>query len=143
MDINHTEEIIFPVNHKILNHNYSDNERFSNIIVSSYSIEEVLSEKLRSLIQRKYTSPRDCYDIWYLKNNYLDLDWGKIKNAFLKKATNKDIVFESVEQLLNTRKEYILKRHWNNQLGNQISEDRLPKCELVVQELKQFFESLF
>jgi len=39
-----------------------------------YKIEEVLSEKIRALIQRSHTSPRDYYDSWYLSNNFPDLD---------------------------------------------------------------------
>jgi len=85
LDINHTEEIIFPVKQLSINHRFSDKSNFTNAIVNSYAIEEVLSEKLRSLIQRKYTSPRDCYDIWYLKNNYENLNWTEIKKSLFQK----------------------------------------------------------
>ena len=143
LDINHTEEIIFPVNKLPLKHNYSDKANFTSAIVNSYAIEEVLSEKLRSLIQRKYTSPRDCYDIWYLKNNYGHLDWNEIKKGFFKKMESKDIIFEGVEQLLNSTKENKLKRHWESQLSNQFSKDKLPDYNTVIPELKQFLTELF
>lgn len=143
LDINHTEEIIFPANLLPIQHNYSDNEKFNNTIVRSYSIEEVLSEKLRALIQRKYTSPRDCYDIWYLKNNYDNLDWEVIRKGFLRKMHSKDIVFDGAEQLLNSNKERILKHHWKNQLQNQFQKDKLPDYNIVIQELKQFLIELF
>lgn len=42
-------------------HPYSDTLVTSEI--PCYSITEVLSEKLRALIQRSYTAPRDYYDI--------------------------------------------------------------------------------
>ena len=143
LDINHTEEIIFPVKQMSVNHNFSDSVKFSNAIVKSYSIEEVLSEKLRSLIQRKYTSPRDCYDIWYLKNNYYPLDMIKIKTAFIKKSKAKNIDFIGIEQLLNPRKEKILKRHWETQLLNQFPKGKLPDFDSVIFELKDFFTDLF
>jgi len=143
LDINHTEEIIFPVNKLVINHNFSDRSNFENAIVAAYSVEEVLSEKLRSLIQRKYTSPRDCYDIWYLKNNFENLDWEKIKEAFLRKSRSKNIVFENTEQLLSTKKEKILEHHWINQLQNQFSRDKLPDYHTVIPELKLFFNELF
>jgi len=143
LDINHTEEIIFPVNELPIHHNYSDAVKFYNIFVKVYSIEEVLSEKLRALIQRKYTSPRDCYDIWYLKNNYDNLDWELIKNGFLRKMQTKNIAFEGVEQLLNSKKERILKHHWNNQLQNQFQMGQLPDYNIVIGELKPFFNKLF
>ncbi len=143
LDINHTEEIIFPVKQMSINHNFSDKVKFNNAIVKSYSIEEVLTEKLRSLIQRKYTSPRDCYDIWYLKNNYKNLNWEEIKKAFFIKLENKHIVFEGVGQLLNLQKEKVLKQHWNTQLTNQFPVNQLPDYELVISELKQFLTTLF
>jgi len=56
---------------------------------------------------------------------------------------SKNIVFEGVEQLLNTKKEKILKHHWENQLANQFSKERLPDYNIVISELKQFLTSLF
>lgn len=143
LDINHTEEIVFPVNQLLINHGFSDKMKFNNAIVRAYSIEEVLSEKLRSLIQRKYTSPRDCYDIWFLKNNVKHLNWTKIIKAFFKKMKNKNILFEGTEQLMNTRKEKILKRHWDTQLANQFAKDKLPDYNIVIPELKQFLIDFF
>ncbi|MBN2777286.1 MAG: nucleotidyl transferase AbiEii/AbiGii toxin family protein [Bacteroidales bacterium] len=143
LDINHTEEILFPLNKRQINHNYSDKDKFAHILVNCYSIEEILSEKLRALIQRKYTSPRDCYDIWFLKNHYQELDWHEIKNAFIKKATNKKIVFEGVNQLINPQKEKILHQHWETQLKKQFPVNTLPEYNQVIKELKEFFIFLF
>ena len=143
LDINHTEEIIFPIQNKCIMHNFSDREKFDTAKVRCYSIEEVLSEKLRSLIQRKYISPRDCYDIWFLKNNCPNLNWQEIKEAFLEKADAKNIRFGNAEQLLDSRKEKILKQHWDTQLVNQFPSGKLPEYLKVFTELKQFFANLF
>lgn len=143
LDINHTEEIIFQPELRSVYHNYSDKAVFENLKVNTYSFEEVLSEKLRSLIQRKYTSPRDCYDIWYLKNNVPELNWQKIKNGFFRKAASKKIEFTSVQQLINPKKEKILKAHWNTQLANQFPKNKLPDYEIVVPELSAFLNELF
>ena len=143
LDINHTEEIIFPIKELPVNHNYSDKFKFVNTFVKAYSIEEVLSEKLRALIQRKYTSPRDCYDIWFLKNNYDNVNWEVVKNGFYRKMQNKNLTFSSVDQLLNPTKEKILKRHWENQLQNQFKKGELPEFKNVIQELKLFLSELF
>lgn len=143
LDINHTEEIIYPTVQKPINHNFSDNDKFESAVVNCYSLEEVLSEKMRSLIQRKYTSPRDCYDIWYLKNNCSDLNWKDIKAAFFRKLESKNIIFESATQLMNPRKENILKRHWNTQLANQFPTNQLPDYNIVISELKLFLNELF
>ncbi len=143
LDVNHTEEIIFDVNELPINHNYSDRNRFDNLKIRAYSLEEILSEKLRSLIQRKYTSPRDCFDIWFLNKNYPELNWRIIKNAFFKKMQNKNLRFYNVNQLINDEKEKVLKKHWETQLANQFPKDKIPDYNLVINELKQHLFSIF
>ena len=143
LDINHTEEIIFPVNYRPINHSYTDAFKFKDTQVPCYAIEEVISEKFRSLIQRKYTSPRDCYDIWCLKNSQSNLDWNKIKVAFIKKARDKNIEFTGVEQLLNLQKEKILKQHWKTQLENQFPKNKVPDYSIIINELKHFLTDSF
>lgn len=143
LDINHTEEIIFPALSKKVSHNYSDKYKFENYSVRVYSIEEILSEKLRSLVQRKYTSPRDCYDIWFLKNNRNNLDWIEIQKGFFRKMENKNIKFEGIEQLINPRKVRILKTHWNTQLANQFPKNKIPDFNIVLPELHNFLNNLF
>jgi len=143
LDINHTENIFFTVNKCTLIHNFSDKIIFNDVIVPCYSIEEILSEKLRALLQRKYTSPRDCYDIWYLNANIDKLDWDIIKQVFIKKCEFKDIVFKGIEQLINPKKERILKQHWQSQLMNQFPANQLPDFEIVISDLKQLFANVF
>lgn len=143
LDINHTEEIISPIQKRKIFHSYSDKEAFNSCTINTYAIEEVLAEKLRSLIQRKYTSPRDCYDIWYLKNNIQNLDWDLIKDGFFKKMANKAIEFEGVEQLINLKKERILKAHWQNQLSKQFPKNKIPVFDIVLPELSCFLTQLF
>lgn len=56
----------FEPNLKTAYHDYSD--QLTSLIneISCYDNREVLSEKLRAMIQRSHTAPRDYYDIWYL-----------------------------------------------------------------------------
>ena len=61
----------------------------------------MLAEKLRALIQRSYTAPRDFYDIWYLSNIQDSIDWSEIKSAFHEKMKFKNIEFEGIHQMLN------------------------------------------
>lgn len=143
LDINHTEEIIFPIHKKGIFHNYSDNKNFADFKVGTYAIEEVLSEKLRSLVQRKYTSPRDFYDIWYLKKNIANLNWDIIKDGFFQKMSAKNIEFEGAEQLINSNKERILKAHWRTQLSNQFPFDKIPDYNIISADLSLFLYDLF
>lgn len=58
------ELMLFPIANKEVNHPYTDKLTDNALQIPCYSIEEVLAKKMRALIQRSYTAPRDFYDIW-------------------------------------------------------------------------------
>ena len=136
------EEMIFEVTEREVSHPYSDKLALQNAI-PCYKIEEVLSEKIRALIQRSYTAPRDYYDIWYLSNNFPDLNWAIIVDAFYKKMKFKNIEFTGIDQLINAKSDKALKGAWKNSLGHQIQPDKLPEYEVVREKLVLLFESIF
>ena len=136
------EEMIFDVSQQKVTHSYSDTLKLETTI-PCYKIEEVLAEKLRALIQRSYTAPRDYYDIWYLSNNYPDLDWESIVVAFHKKMRFKNLEFTGIEQLINPKSDKALKGAWKNSLGHQIQQDKLPDYEIVRSNLLDLFEIIF
>jgi predicted nucleotidyltransferase component of viral defense system len=136
------EEMIFEVIERNVSHPYSDKLALESTI-PCYKIEEVLAEKIRALIQRSYTAPRDYYDIWYLSNNFPDLDWKVIVDAFYKKMKFKNIDFTGVDQLINEKSDKALKGAWKNSLGHQIQPDKLPEYKVVRENLLQLFERIF
>lgn len=136
------EEMIFEVTERPVSHPYSDKLALENAI-PCYKIEEVLSEKIRALIQRSYTAPRDYYDIWYLSNSFPDLNWRVIVEAFYKKMKFKNIEFTGIDQLINPKSDKALKGAWKNSLGHQIQPDKLPEYEVVRENLLQLFELIF
>ena len=69
------ELMVFPTEEREVFHPYSDTLSASPLTIPCYSLREVLAEKLRALIQRSYTAPRDFYDIWYLANKQIAIDW--------------------------------------------------------------------
>lgn len=136
------EEMIFEVIERNVSHPYSDKLALESTI-PCYKIEEVLAEKIRALIQRSYTAPRDYYDIWYLSNKFPDLDWKVIVDAFYKKMKFKNIEFIGVDQLINEKSDKALKGAWKNSLGHQIKPDKLPEYEVVRENLLLLFERIF
>ncbi len=106
---------------------YTDlNDEFN---VFGYSIAEIISEKMRSLIQR--TMPRDLYDIWYLFEieNYNIEDYiyeYRVKTEF--KKLNPD---ELTNTLQDKKETY--KRQWKKHLVTQIKE--VPDFEDVWRQL--------
>jgi predicted nucleotidyltransferase component of viral defense system len=133
---------LFPVSKRDVIHQYSDKLTENAIQVPCYSIEEVLAEKMRSLIQRSYTAPRDFYDIWYLSKHFTDLDYKPIVKAFYKKLAFKGYTFSGIEQLINPENDKQLSAAWKNSLAYQITGE-LPDFETVKNELLALFKTIF
>ncbi|TAD97040.1 MAG: nucleotidyl transferase AbiEii/AbiGii toxin family protein [Bacteroidetes bacterium] len=137
------EKMIFTPEIANVIHNYSDKltENAQNIPI--YSVNEVLAEKIRALIQRSYTAPRDYFDIWYLSKNIENIDWQKVVQGFYEKMTYKNLQFAGIEQLINEKNDKILKSAWKNSLEHQIESGKLPNYETVINDLKILFEEIF
>ena len=136
------ELMLFPPVQKKIIHPYSDKLSANATKIPCYAIEEVMSEKIRALIQRKYTAPRDYYDIWYLSKNY-QLDNDKIVKGFKKKVEYKNLVFTGIEQLINPRHEKILRHNWKNSLEHQFPKGALVDYPSVIPEVQKYFEHIF
>lgn len=137
------EKLVFPQTEKKLFHAYSDQVAINPNAIPCYVIEEMLSEKLRSLIQRSYTAPRDYYDIWYLSNNVKDLNWPKIVDAFHEKMKFKGHEFTGIDQFINEENDKNLKSAWKNSLGHQIASDQLPDYDALRENLMKLFTKYF
>lgn len=126
-----------------IGHAYSDKLALDPNKIPCYSINEVMAEKLRALIQRSYTAPRDFYDIWHLHKNYPDLDFAKIVAAFYKKMEFKNLKFTGIEQLMDEDDDKKLRASWKNSLAHQIQSDALPEFDKVKEELTNLFKKIF
>jgi predicted nucleotidyltransferase component of viral defense system len=135
------ELMLFPVARQDVSHNYSDKLTDNALQVPCYAIEEVLAEKMRALIQRSYTAPRDFYDIWYLSKHFSELDYKPIAEAFHKKMAFKGHVFTGIEQLINPENDKQLSAAWKNSLAHQITGE-LPDFETVRNELLFLFRTI-
>lgn len=86
--------------------------------VHSYTLNEIISEKMRSLMQR--TMPRDLYDLWYFfeEENKDILDFIP---TFAEKANYKEIDPKDFANVVNKKKDRF-KSSWETQLKNQIND---------------------
>ena len=101
--------------------------------VPVYSIEEILAEKLRSLLQR--TRVRDYYDVWYLlthSGNRINME--KVKGIFIKKVEQKKLSFSSKDQLLDQNKIDQARAYYQRQLGSHLT--KLPPFDKLIAELR-------
>jgi predicted nucleotidyltransferase component of viral defense system len=137
------EKMIFVPEIANIIHNYSDKLTENAQNISIYSISEVLAEKIRALIQRSYTAPRDYFDIWYLSQNVENIDWQGVVKGFHKKIEYKNLQFSGVEQLINESSDKVLKSAWKNSLEHQIESGKLIEYEIVRTDLKVLFEKIF
>ncbi len=139
LDISFSESVLEkPVNKKIF-HPYSDSLQI-NEIVPVYSMSEIISEKLRSLIQRN--RPRDIYDIWYIINSNIDINKSDIINLLMRKANSKGIEISGVEQFVNDNKQRKNRRAWQSSLSHHLPSGKLPDIDSVYGELKRFIDSV-
>jgi len=101
------EPICLPVKKRSIIHRYPIIHRNDPI---TYSIEEILSEKVRSLFQR--TRPRDLYDTWFMIENGIMLT-----NAIERKFALKNMKMD-VDLLVSKKTSF--KNAWERSLHHQI-----------------------
>ncbi len=99
--------------------------------ILSYSLSEIITEKMRSLMQR--TAPRDIYDLWYIfaenGSNIEDYIFDFQRKTEYKKLDHKQLV------KIISAKEQAFKKQWETQLVNQIK--NIPDFDVVWRELRK------
>ena len=125
VDISRSEKLQFAPINKAIFLTYTDQEKHKLLC---YSLEEILIEKLRSIMQRMQA--RDFYDIWYLTEVHgLKPDF--YKNEFITKCENKEI---NPSDFLNKLEQRLpqYKARWQKSIKDQIID--LPEFEQVERE---------
>jgi len=120
------EDVLDKVQSRRLKNVYSDYPDFS---VRVESLEEIFSEKLRSLIERKKC--RDFYDVWRLCST--DFDRVKLLKLFRKKCELKDIEYTGMNDILGNETMGILEPYWERELGRLLNP--LPDLREMLSEL--------
>ncbi len=123
------EPVLLPISPRKVIHDYSDE---LNAEVLSYSLEEIFSEKVRSLFQR--TRPRDLYDVWYLKNR---VGMAPVISILPQKFRFKGIDMDI--NALHSRKEDF-GMAWKTSLSHQIK--NLPDFNAVFSDVSYFLKKL-
>lgn len=103
---------------------------------------EIFCEKLRALLQRSYSAPRDYYDLWCISMNYQDkISPGNIPSLFQQKCSIKNIAFEGVESFFTERRLKQIKMQWQPSLGSHLSV--LPDVDRVLDEFRSNLGKIF
>lgn len=133
VDISRSEKLEFEPIYKPAFLEYSD---LAEHQLLCYPLEEVLVEKMRSVMQRMQA--RDLYDIWYLLEVHgMDVDF--YLSEFANKCTNKGL---SSADFLKKLKERLpqYKGRWQSSLHDQIRD--LPDFEKVERETLRHFKKM-
>jgi len=126
---NEREKILLPLEEKEIIHPYSDE---CNAKVISYSLEEIVAEKIRSLFER--TRPRDLYDVWKLWDR---IDSEKVMKILPEKCKFKEVKID--KNALQERKDDF-KNAWETSLRHQLKE--VPDFTQVFGEILRIIESI-
>lgn len=133
VDISRSEQLVFAPVMKSAFIDYSDLEEHQLLC---YPLEEVLVEKMRSVMQRMQA--RDYYDIWYLLEQHgMDIDF--YTTEFKTKCSSKNLSALDFHKKLSERiPQY--KARWKNSLQDQIKD--LPDFEQVEREVQRQVKKL-
>ena len=133
VDISRSEQLQFdPVMHDVFS-GYSDQEEHQLLC---YPLEEVLVEKLRSVMQRMQA--RDFYDIWYLLEIH-EMDVAFYTIEFRAKCKSKEIDPADFHNKLEQRLPQY-KGRWQTSMADQIQD--LPDFDQVVREIMRHLRNL-
>ena len=104
--------------------------------VNVYSIETIIAEKTRAIIERGYI--RDYYDVWrLLKTAKFDKD--KTGELFLKKCKAKGITFTGTEQFFPKDIVKTLEPHLKTGLA-RLSRRPMPSLQYIIDDLRRVLE---
>jgi predicted nucleotidyltransferase component of viral defense system len=134
------ELVCFGMDLKKLIHTYSDRSQL-NISIPCYQLEEVICEKLRAMLQRKYTAPRDYFDTWYILHQNQMIDWNGINTHLKQKARYKNIEINSISDFFTDKHIKTLQSHWVPSLGHHLAKNQLPSVANVIQDLRELLEN--
>lgn len=134
VDISKSEVLVFPPVTKEAFLEYSDQEEEYQLLC--YPLEEVLVEKLRSVMQRMQA--RDFYDIWYLLEVHgLDVEF--YINEFISKCEGKEINPTDFHIKLDQRLPQY-KGRWQKSMADQIQ--NLPNFDTVLREVMRHLRKI-
>jgi predicted nucleotidyltransferase component of viral defense system len=135
-DLTRQEPVLDGVRRRGVFHAYPD-VLPADILVATYSIDELFAEKLRALTER--TRPRDLYDVMFMLENHLDaLNLGRSRELFREKCAVKQLAVPTSEQLLEIiRGAAELRSEWANMLAHQLPE--LPPLDAILARLDTLF----
>lgn len=110
--------------------------------VLTYALEEILAEKMRSILQRGKS--RDYYDVWrLLKEKQAALDMTVVRSILAQKCRHKGLDEPIPQSFLSPDHLAEAGVYWERDLAEQVAAPSLPEWEVVTEELAGLLERFF
>ena len=148
VEITRDEPIITPPVRRTILHGYS-HERF-DATVKVYTVEEIIAEKLRTLLQTHEQMKmkgwatrrgRDYYDLWRLLSApHLAIDAGVLPALLRKKCAARKVSYTSPDDFFHRTLQDDARRHWETSLRDLVPD--LPPFDRVIAELRRHLDDL-
>lgn len=142
VEITLDEPIVRPVAPRLVLHGYGE-PLDARVLV--YSLEEIVAEKLRALLQHakklqergwSRSRARDYYDLWRILGAYRgELDLAHFESLLHQKCAVRDVTFRGVEDFFDPGVVALVRDTWSQWLGPLVSE--LPAVEVVLDDLRR------
>ncbi len=148
IEITHDEPVLKPPESRMLLYDYDD--ILQNIKVKSYSLEEIIAEKLRAVLQQQearktkgWARPRgrDIYDIWSILMKYqTTLDINGFPKLLKEKCNVCGVKYTQLDDFFP--KDHIdeIRESWTTDVGRFV--DDLPDFQKVLDETKNALRTL-
>jgi len=147
VEITHDEPVLVKPMKLPLLHEYGENLSYD---VSCYSLEEIIAEKLRTILQthqklikRGWNRPRarDYYDLWRILDKFGDnLNAVQIATLLEKKSAHRNIPYQGANDFFSAELISEAHLHWDTTLGPFVAE--LPECQEVLHRLRILLKKL-
>jgi len=135
------EKVLRPTLRRAVLHDYGEPLQ---VQVTVYSLEEIVAEKLRAILQHLRSlerrgwvrsRARDYYDIWRILATYRDrIDSSDFHSFLHAKCALKDVTFAGPESFFPEPMLSIVERTWEQWLGPLVP--NLPRYKTVIEELR-------
>ena len=133
-DITQDELLVDAPQLRNIHHDYTDAFNPAPQILC-YSINEILAEKTRALFERNGRA-RDVYNVVNISRNFRgEIDPQRAKEIANQKFHFKGLKTPSVEYIMDSIDENILRANWEQQLAHQIN--NIPSVGLFIDDLKE------
>lgn len=136
VDIAFDEQVVVEPTLRAVFREYQDDV---DATVPVYTLDEIVAEKLRSVLQRGKS--RDYYDVWLLLTGFnRDFSHARVRDTLSRKCAHRGLPAPALEHFLDPKRTDAAKAYWERGLAHQMED--LPTFERVLDDLRNHLKRL-